>query len=494
MFPSWGDVLVHIEVVKVVVGLIDDPARFVNYVCEKFAEEAIQQIRQGNEFSDLHLLVDITKESRDKSIDPLCNKHLYYVSELPLKMKSKLYIFGERVKFPERALSSVAEGPITMEMCAVVIDKPQRPPIAILKAISGLKQSITDLHIRDADLSGWKGKEVIRLDPQAKSARFDQGLVCTSEVPTDFQAELGNQLSSCYQLEHLSMFKLPLAAEKMIDSLGANTNLRSLNMAECFLTEKQSRILCKQLQSLNQLQELYLGWNIIGNCGAELLAESIRSWGPDPVLESLHLQSCRIGNCNNLTTALESCRKLKSLRLSGDFIGKTAANNLARSIASWGMASALQEMYLNDCHIQPSSLVQVMGALVSCRKLAWLDFSGNPVASGLQSLDYYLVFPELRWFDVTNSSLRAEDFQNLARLVNNHGMPKLECLGLGYGKMKQTDVEDTSYTDLQTRFKHSFRDESDETLEALKIILNRVGAVRLSEGDFEIEKLESFWD
>ena len=158
------------------------------------------------------------------------------------------------------------------------------------------------------------------------------------------------------------------------------------------------------------------------------------------------------------------------------------------------MASALQEMYLSDCHIQPCSLVQVMGALVSCRKLAWLDFSGNPVASGLQSLDYYLVFPELRWFDVTNSSLRAEDFQNLARLVNNHGMPKLECLGLGYGKMKQTDVEDTSYTDLQTRFKHSFRDESDETLEALKIILNRVGAVRLSEGDFEIEKLESFWD
>ena len=64
MFPSWGDVLAHIEVVKVVVGLIDDPARFVNYVCEKFAEEAIQQIRQGNEFSDLHLLVDITKESR----------------------------------------------------------------------------------------------------------------------------------------------------------------------------------------------------------------------------------------------------------------------------------------------------------------------------------------------------------------------------------------------------------------------------------------------
>ena len=240
--------------------------------------------------------------------------------------------------------------------------------------------------------------------------------------------DLGRQLASCHKLEFLHIPRQPHVAQGVIGGLGNMINITWLDLGSCDLTEEQCSVMCRQLQSLRHLERLILSENPIGSTGAKHLAASIRSWGPNPPLRKLRLYNCRID---------APC---------------TAA---------------------------------LMEALATCRGLEELRISGKTVSGTFQAIDPHLVYPQLGKLYMSHTSLSGEDIQGLASIVNNNGMPKLELLHIGYNKVKEIASSIRKTRDWDERaFSQIVKDEPDETLEAWRILVEKVRYVILMEGNF----------
>ena len=145
MFSSWGEIKKHAEVVKFTVGLeqkqsikqdtkqvTDESSNksssdntgsvLVSHVYRMYTGKLLQNMRNGQILFpidyELYLLIDFAQEMKSRNgninedsnededdtntekemnaFDPLCNRHFYYITKLPLRTESTMYVFGPR--------------------------------------------------------------------------------------------------------------------------------------------------------------------------------------------------------------------------------------------------------------------------------------------------------------------------------------------------------------------------------------------------------------
>ena len=172
-------------------------------------------------------------------------------------------------------------------------------------------------------------------------------------------------------------------------------------------------------------------------------------------------------------------QKLEELILTENSLGFNGTKALVDSISSWGSRSPLRNLGLINCKI--SSGLELLKALTCCHQLYTLCLSHNPLAGSLKNLPSNLHLPSLDLFQIPDTSLTREDIQALAAVIQNKGMPNLRNLGLGYDKLNINEDSTLSH-DLELE-RPDLRDESVETLHALKFILADSGLTTMISGE-----------
>ena len=116
IFKSWTDIERHWNIVKFACGMLEDAQIIVQHVCEKFIEMWVTRLREMgvHGFGEWCLapLIEIAHEMQEKCIDPFHNVHFNYITSLPLKMPSKMYVFGQRYSSLPCAVDEVTKSRI----------------------------------------------------------------------------------------------------------------------------------------------------------------------------------------------------------------------------------------------------------------------------------------------------------------------------------------------------------------------------------------------
>ena len=160
---------------------------------------------------------------------------------------------------------------------------------------------------------------------------------------------------------------------------------------------------------------LNLSSNFIGDSGNDL-ADSIRSWGACPPLQDLWLNDCSLDeqNCNNLFTALHTCRYLKHLSLSNNNLGR-AGYQLAKFIKSAELQ--LEALLLENCGIHGSVWGDVFESISTSNQLTYLKLCNNQIGNAadklVQTIKHWGKEARLHTLYLTNCSIPVETFETL---------------------------------------------------------------------------------
>ena len=427
----------HSDQIKFALALTDDTDktfRMFDLVCEPLLGDVYRSVIKA-----------VTKEL---DVDPVCNPFYYYVEKLPLKRRSRWYLFDEVSFLRSEYRADGTDVTNVSETCGVWIGDTDLPREEILTALSKQKQTITYLRIgfRDIYPRHIDSRTTVKdgdinfpqLDGNARYFHIEYLL-----LPLNIEEDLGHQLSSRDKLQHLHIPKMTHTAPLIVRNIAAKTNLTHLDIRHCGLPEDLCIILCEQLQSLHRLQYLNLSKNHIGSEGAERLAESIASWGPDSPLKSL---------------------------------------------------------YLSGCNIEASGAEKLLAALASCTELVVLFITNNRIGGAFEALSPRLVCPRLWDIWTVRTSLTEGDIRSIAARINNQGLPRLDRLWLRYQKLAERssvrdgdDDDDDDDDEVLSEWRRNelivaeiLKTESDEMLEAWRTIAQKVEDVRLLEGNVSI--------
>ena len=503
MFSSWDKIKRHAEVFKFTVGLEGNQntkqdtkqstnesanegrlentsSALVIHVYRMFAGNLLGDMRSGENLVlinfELSLLIDIVHEmkSRNETInedsnedddeetnaeeeitvfDPLKNRHFYYVTKLPLEIESTMYFFG-RNGIPQGIQSDNWSGNESImqsitEPCAVVIDSPCLEEHQVLEAVSNLKQSMTDLFIRnpkiensndDANLKRimadlkimgshpdqWKG-HLLQIDRHAKSIRIYEK---SYNLPSNVQTDLGRQISLCNELQCLRIPKQPFIAKEVVHNLGQNVGLKYLDVRECHLRHRRVHpIGFPNMQPLPLVNPATFA-TPMSMQGAFGLHGSSGLFGGQSNFQGdcNPTGTCGLSKdlCSILCQQLKSLIQLKELNLSNNPLGAKGTHHLAESISSSGCDSTLEILNLSGCQMQQCG--DLLEALASCRKLLVLDLSGNNLTNPrdgdklAQSINCWKEIPPLKVLDLNGCGIK--DSSNLMEALGT-------CTNLG---------------------------------------------------------------
>ena len=223
--------------------------------------------------------------------------------------------------------------------CYVLIKNTCLPSRDVLLAISSLRQSISWLHLEKIVLRpetrGGNPTHTFKIDPSATYINIGMMNVLTKAIKKD----LGQQLSTCY-------------------------NLETLRTGNCHLSENDIEILCKQFAHFSNPKRFNLSRNVLGEA-VSVLAEGIKSWGVNNTLQYLNLQYCNItpDGCSRLLEALEFCINLSWLDLSHNILGGTFGGLISKPVYP-----SLSSLHLNDTSLT-SGDIQSIGSLIKKNKM-----------------------------------------------------------------------------------------------------------------------------
>ena len=402
----------HFEVVKMACALMDDPSTLVELVCQQFVDNAVHNIRRRLWYGRVETLRDFAQELKAKSLDPLCNSQFYYVTELPLKRRSRMYVFDVRDKPISHETKEIDNSSI--DKCVVCIERSNVADKEVLETISNLNQPITDLFTDDILMEhnepssdfDKRGNGPFRLDSTVGSIRLK-----LTTLPLSVQNGLGQQLASAEKLEILEIPELPFIVDNLLSSVHTKTNLKLVNFYNCRLSEDQCTSLCEQFKLLPRLVSINLGKNRISSQSLRSLAASLRSWGSRPLM-----------------------------------------------------------LYLVQCKMYPSSCSELLKVLSLCTGLQKLDISANPIGGAFAALHPRLMYPSLMELETRFTRLSGADIQALGAIMRNNGMPQLWKLQLGYNSQRSPRTRLFTADAVE----EALEGETAETWKALKVILDNV--------------------
>ena len=196
-----------------------------------------------------------------------------------------------------------------------------------------------------------------------------------------------------------------------IKTWGGEPLLQKLCLDNCLLSATASLELVQSLSTCRRLTVFYLQQNKLGEAGHQLV-QSIRSWGDEPPLQELWLGSCSLTATASLelVQSLSTCRHLIALDLGENKLGE-AAHQLAQSIRSWGDDPPLQKLYLYNCSLSATASLELVQSLSTCRHLIALDLGKNKLGEAghqlAQSIRSWGDEPPLQKLYLHNCSLPA---------------------------------------------------------------------------------------
>ena len=144
IFKSWKDIVLKFEVFLFMCGIMEDPSPVVNHMCDKFVTEITRRLVSGAFYMPTtRPLFKITKEIRSKKkfLNPLCNYHVYFIWQLPLKQRSRVYYFGDSLDWlgiGDNECNTQGKMDTNTFDCHINIQNPSLPPHDVLQATSRL--------------------------------------------------------------------------------------------------------------------------------------------------------------------------------------------------------------------------------------------------------------------------------------------------------------------------------------------------------------------
>ena len=230
--------------------------------------------------------------------------------------------------------------------------------------------------------------------------------ISNSSLTTTASLELVQSLATCKKCVHLDLSENKLGESgyqlaQSIRSWGDEPPLQQLFLSNCLLTSTASFELVQSLATCKHLTHLDLSENKLGEAGHQL-AQSIRSWGDNLPLQWLELHNCSLTTTASLelVQSLLTCKHLTCLDLRKNKLGE-AGYQLAQSIRSWGDEPPLQTLYLDHCSIPVAATLELIQSLLMCTHLETVSLLGNEfddrgydLAQSLRSLLQYLNLPD----------------------------------------------------------------------------------------------------
>ena len=389
MFESWRDIVIKFEVFLFMCGIMEDPSPAINHMCEQYATKINTDPYGGYLLPDRLFKIAAEIRRKGKFLNPLCNDHIYFVWQLPLKRQSRLYHFGQNLDWlnigdnANTTLKTYKRDPKEID-CSVLIRNTCLPPRDVLQAISTLRQTITCLRINEPFVLRDEAchnipDRIFKIDPSATYIDIESNVV----LPKAVSEHLGREISTCYNLSELWIRNQPFIAAEITDFLGTNRNLRILHVENCYLYDNKVYKICEQLSQLSNLNLCELPGNDLGDA-VSVLAESIKSWGTNTTLEILNLQ---------------------------------------------------------HCNITPDGCSRLLEALGVCPKLYELDLSDNTIGGAFDGLICKPVYPRLSQLNLDGTSLTSGDIQAIDSLIKENKMPQLHWLHLSYDILDNLELD-----------------------------------------------------
>uniref|UniRef100_UPI00358F736E NACHT, LRR and PYD domains-containing protein 12-like isoform X2 n=1 Tax=Myxine glutinosa TaxID=7769 RepID=UPI00358F736E len=157
-------------------------------------------------------------------------------------------------------------------------------------------------------------------------------------------------------------------------------NLEYHELEECDLSTKSGPIL-RDLKNINNLEELYLGWNLIGDAGLEGLMEVLKS---QTKLRILRLRKCKLSpKSGPILWDLKNINNLEDIDLSLNPIGDEGLEGLMEGLKS---QTKLRTLRLEECDLSTKS-GPILRDLKNIINLEYLSLSRNPIGDeGLKGL------------------------------------------------------------------------------------------------------------
>ena len=399
------------EVVVFTCGLMDDPTALIHHICNKFNE-------MNKRYLGLYRVQDEEKEKELKHLGktavnldffrlvwaesriplpgtPLQNPYFNWFDHDKDDQRglvrdiSPVYIPSEYYSFQnlEETLPLKTIKSDQLRQCTLVIDDIHPDVVdSLLSTCSVISkhQSLVNLRLMQLHMMRNSTEDVFKLSPTAQSVFINE---CT--IQSDMLIFLIQQISNCptmksVQFRNIALEepgKLSTYLSEAIRKWGNEPQLEHLRITNCSLLSNQFTDVLQSLSLCNRLTNLSLSFNTVGNAGKHL-AESIRSWGPIPPLQSLRLESCRLheDDCADILQSLLACCNLKEINLSGNVIGK-AARHLAEVIKKLSGYGKLNSLCLSDCSFPEDQCAAIMESLSLCKQLTFLDLSSNRIVN-----------------------------------------------------------------------------------------------------------------
>ena len=391
LFPSWKGVKKYREVIIFTVGLVKDPRPLVDYIYEMLIEDYLDDLRKAGDGSKV--LEDLFRTLYAESSVPLPD---YPLQNRHLNSFNHFY----------RPNSETT-----------VINTPSK-----LYEFKGLKKQIVC--------------EIEHMEHKIEIP--DCAIVIHSPMPVVTNNVLSNSrnISKHYPLTHLFMYGVVCDHFAEPDVFNLSENAQSIRLWKCKLPCKVLSHLLQQMPHCKQLRTLYLEEITLDKAGLHqihyrCLVQAIRSWGDNPPLQILNLESCALsGNvCAELLQSLSTCKHLNRLNVSH--------NTLTGCLSSFvpdphpGLPQ-LEFIGLVDTALNKDDLQHLLSIANKLPKLEALNLSHYKLKGCLSSFlpDPHPGLLNLSRLNLTGASFTKEDLHHL--LLITHKLPKLSTLDFSY--------------------------------------------------------------
>ena len=189
---------------------------------------------------------------------------------------------------------------------------------------------------------------------------------------------------------------------------------RELRLRSVHMGDQECRLLATSLKYVNQLQELDLSCNLLGQ-GITELAKHLTSV---PHLTELDLNDTQMGEEEVTAVArnLQNVAELKELDLSSNPLGQ-GITELAKHLTS---VPHLTKLDLDETQMGEEEVTAVARNLQNVAELKELDLSSNPLGQGITELAKHLTsVPHLTKLDLDETQMGEEEVTAVARNLQN---------------------------------------------------------------------------
>ncbi|XP_076120696.1 NACHT, LRR and PYD domains-containing protein 12-like [Alosa pseudoharengus] len=222
--------------------------------------------------------------------------------------------------------------------------------------------------------------------------------------------------------------------------------VEALQLADCKLTYKSCELVASVLQSPSSLIELNLSYNVLRDCGVQLISNGLSS--PHCKLQTLSLDNCSIGEegFTALASALRSNPShMRQLYLEGSKAGDSGVKHLSSLLEDPNCKLATLD--LQNCSIGEEGFTALASALRSNPShMRQLGLGGSKAGdSGVKHLSSLLEDPncKLATLGLSNCSIGEEGFKTLASALRSNPS-HMRWLGLMGSKAGDSGVKHLS--------------------------------------------------